>query len=66
MYDFVLGTEIGNLLPDKICSVVGYDGMGEPEAAYYVLPEGLDNLLFDDFEKWHCLNLFGEIVGGYQ
>ena len=32
----------------------------------FVLPEELDNLLLDDFGERHCLDLFGEIVGGYQ
>jgi len=36
------------------------------EVAHYVLPEKLDNLLPGDFEEPHCLDLFGEVVDGYQ
>jgi len=62
----VLGAESGNVLAGKVRSVVRYDGTGEPEAAHYVLPEKLDNLLSGDFREWHCLNPFGQVVGGYQ
>jgi len=31
-----------------------------------VLSEELDNLLPGDFREWHCLALFGEVVGDHQ
>ena len=39
MGNFILGAEVGYLLTGKVPSVVGDDGVGEPEAAHYVLPE---------------------------
>jgi len=66
MCDFVLRAETSHLLAGKVHTIVGDDGVGESEAAYYILPEELDNLLPSDFEKWHRLDPFGEIVGGYQ
>ena len=60
--DFVLSAETGYLLLTNF--VVG-DGVGEPEATHYVLTEELDNLLPGDFEEWHCLDPFGEIVDGF-
>jgi len=36
----------------------------EPKATDYVLPEELDNLLPGDLGERHCLDPFGEIVGG--
>jgi len=41
-------------------------GVGEPEVTYYVLPEKFDNLLPGDLRERHCIDPFGEIVGGYQ
>ena len=38
----------------------------ESEAAYYVLPDKLDNLFPRDFRDWHHLDPFGETIGGYQ
>ena len=64
IYDLVLGTKIGHLLASKVHSVVLDDGMGKPEAAHYVLLEKLDNMLLGDYREWHCLNPFGEVVGG--
>ena len=64
--DLVLGTEAGYLLAGKVSSVVGDDGVGEPEAARYVLLEKLDNLMLCDFREWHCLDPLGEVVGSYQ
>ena len=51
MCDFVLRAETSNLLAGKVHTIVGDDGVGESEAAYYILPEELDNLLPGDFEK---------------
>jgi len=55
--DLVLSVEAGYLLAEKVHSVVGDDGMGEPEAAHYILPEELDNLLLGDFRE----AMFGSI-----
>jgi len=66
IYDLVLGAKTGHLLAGKLPSVIGYDSMTEPKAANYVLPKELDNLLSNDFGKWHCLNSLGEVVGNYQ
>ena len=65
MGDFLLGVEACYLLAGKVRSVIRNDGVGEPEATYYVLQEELDNLLSGDFRERHCLNPFGEVVGGY-
>ena len=54
------------MLAGEISSVVKNDSVGDPEATYYVLPEELDDLLPADLGVRHCLNPFGEIVGGYQ
>jgi len=40
--------------------------MGEPEAAQYILPKKLDNLLHGIFGELDCFNLLGEIVSDYQ
>jgi len=66
MCDVVLGTEADHLFVGKISSVIGDDSVGYPKVTYYVLPEELDNLLPTDLREWHCLDLFGEVVGGYQ
>jgi len=50
MGDVVIDAEAGHLLASKISSIVGDDSMGDPEAAYYVLPEELNNLPPTDFE----------------
>jgi len=63
--DVVFGVEVGHLLAGKISTVIR-DSVGDPEATYYVLPEGLDNLLSTDLRERYCLNPFGKIVGGYQ
>ena len=63
---FVLGTETRHLLAGKIHFIVEDDGVGESEAAHYILREELDNLLLGNFREWHRLDPFGEIVGGYQ
>ena len=47
-------------------SVVGDDSVGDLEATCYVLPAELDNLLPADLGERHCLDLFGEVVSGYQ
>ena len=65
MSDLVLGTKASYLLTGKVCSIIRDDGVGRPEATYYVLPEELDNLLLGDFGERHCLNPFGEVVGGH-
>ena len=49
MYDFVLVTETRHLLAGEVCSVVEDNGMGEPEAAHYILPKKLNNMLPGDF-----------------
>jgi len=66
MGDLILGAEAGYLFADKVRSIIGDDGVGEPEATPYVLPEKLDNLLPGDFGERHCLNPFGEVVVTYQ
>ena len=50
MCDFVLVTETRHFLADEVHSVIGNNGVGEPKAAYYVLPKELVNLLPGDFE----------------
>ena len=59
MGDDVFGAETGYLLAGEIESVVGDDSVGNPEVAYYVLPEELDNLLPADLREWYCLNPLG-------
>ena len=67
MCDFILGAETGHLLAGKVPSIVGDDGVGESEAAHYILSEELDNLLPGDFREWHYLDdPFSEVVSGYQ
>ena len=66
MCDFVLVTETCHLLVGKVCSIIRDNGMGEPNAAYYILPKKFDNLLFSDFGEQHCIDPFGEVVSGYQ
>ena len=63
MGDVVFGTEAGYLLVGEVGSVVGDDSVGNPEAAYYVLSEELDNFLSADLEKRYCLNPLGKVVG---
>ena len=65
MGDLILGVEAGHLLAGNVHSVVGDDGLGDPEAIHYVLPQKPDNLLPGDFGERHCLDSFGEVVGGY-
>ena len=59
MGDLVLGAEAGYLLAGKVCSIVR-DGVGEPEAIHYVLPEELDNLLGGEvrylFNPWKVVS----------
>ena len=52
------------LLAGEIGSVILDDSVGNPEATYYVLSEELDNLLPADLGEQHCLDPFGEVVGG--
>ena len=67
MCDFVLVIKTCHLLAGKVRSIIGDNGMEEPEATHYVLSKELDNLLPGDFREWHCLDdLFGEVVSGYQ
>jgi len=54
------------LFASEVHSVVGNNGVGEPKAAYYILPQERDNLLPGYFREWCCLDLFGEVVGGYE
>jgi len=54
------------LLAGVISSVVGDNGVGDPKATYYALPEELDNLLPADLEERHCLDSFDEVVSDYQ
>ena len=65
MSDVVFGIEVSHLLASVISSVVGDNGVGDPKATYYALPEELDNLLPADLEDRHCLDPFGEVVDGY-
>ena len=51
MCDFVLVTETHHLPVGEVRSIFGDNGVGEPEAAYYVLLKELDNLLPDDFRE---------------
>jgi len=52
------------LLAGEVRSFVGDNGVGESEAAHYVAPNELDNLLPGNFGEWHCLDPFGEVVNG--
>jgi len=54
MGDLILGAKAGYLLASEVRSVVRDDGVGEPKATHYVLPEELDNLLPSDFGERHC------------
>ena len=51
MGDFVLSAQASYLLAGKVYSVNEDDSVKESEAAHYVLPEELDNLLPSDFVK---------------
>ena len=53
------------MLAGEISSVVGDDGVGDPDVTYFVLPEELDNLLPANLRKRHRLDSFGEVVGAY-
>jgi len=64
--NLILSAKADNLLAGKVCPVVGDNGVGESEATYDVLPKNFDNLLSSDFEEWHRLDPFSEVVGGYQ
>ena len=64
--NLILNAEAGHFLTDKVCSVVRENDVRESEAIHDVLPNKFDNLLSNNFGEWHCLNLFGELVGGYQ
>jgi len=63
MGNVVLGTKAGHLLADEISSVVRDDSVGNSEAAYYVLPVELHNLLPADLREWYCLESFWLPVG---
>ena len=65
MGDVVFGAEAGHLLAEEISSIVGDDGVGDPQATYYVFPVVLDNLLPANLEQRHYLNPNGEVAGGY-
>ena len=45
MGDVIFGTEAGYFLAGEVSYVVRDDSVGNSEAAYYFLPEELDNLL---------------------
>jgi len=62
--DVVFGAKAGYLLAGEVGSVVGDDSVGNPKAAYYVLPGELDNLLTADLGERCCLNPLGKLVGG--
>jgi len=64
--DVVFGAEASYLLAGEVGSVVGDDSVGNFEAAYYVLPEELNNLLPTDLGEQYCLNPLGKVVGGNQ
>ena len=66
MGDVVLGAKAGHLLASEFSYIVRDHSVRDPKMTYYVLPEELDNLLLADLGKQHCLNPFGEVVGGYQ
>jgi len=66
MGDIVLGAEAGHLFAGEISSIVRDDNVGDPKVTYYVLSEKLDNLFPSDLGERHCLDPFGEVVGGYQ
>ena len=66
MCDLVLIIETRHLLTGEVRPIVKNNGVGESEVAHYVLPKELENLLPSDFREWHCLDSFGEVVGGYQ
>ena len=62
MCDFVLGTENGYLLA-KFVTLSEMVWEARSDTLYSA--RGLDNLLSGVFREWHCLDLFGEVVGGH-
>ena len=66
MGNVVFGAEAGYLLAGEVGSIIRDDGVGNPEVAYYVLPEKLDNLLPADLREQYCLNPLGKVVVGHQ
>jgi len=40
--------------------------VGESEATHDILSKKFYNLLSNDFREWHRLDLFDEVIGGYQ
>ena len=63
MRDIIFGAEAGYLFAGEVGSIVGYDSVGNPEAAYYILQKKLDNLLPADLEERYCLNPLSKVVG---
>ena len=63
---FVLAIETRHLFASEVHSVVENNGVGKPKAAYYILPQEHNNLLPGYFGEWCCLDLFGEVVSGYE
>jgi len=66
MGDLILSTEARHLLAGKYSPIFKDNSVGEPEATYDVLPKKFDNMLPSDLRERHCLNPFGEVIGGYQ
>ena len=66
MGDIIFGAEAGYLLADEVGSVIRDDNVENPEAAHYILPEELDNLLIIDLGEWYYLNPLGKVISGNQ
>ena len=65
MGNVVFGAKAGYLLVGEIGYVVR-DNVGNPKVTYYVLLEGLDNLLSIDLRERYCLNPLVKVVSDYQ
>jgi len=66
MGDIVFGAEAGYLLAGEVGYIVRDDSMGNPEAAYYVLLQELDNLLPVNIGERYCLNSLGKVASDDQ
>ena len=64
--DIVFGIEADYLLAGKIYFIFRDECVGNPEAAYYVLPEELDNFAATDLRERHCLNPLGKVDSGIK
>ena len=66
MGDIIFSAEAGYLLAGEVGSVVRDDSVGNFEAAYYILPDKLDNLLLTDLWERYCFNPLSKVVSGDQ